>query len=251
MRVFQSWKEMIRRSFAAAGYRVTRSRPSNRFQAMDESLILLRSLGYDPKVVIDAGANVGTWTQMCYTVFPAASYHLIEPQPACVERLATLVQRIPRSEFHRVALTSPGVSTVWMSGAGTTGAWVTEERAEHDATEIVCPATTLDELLSKRISVHDRALLKLDLESHELAALMGSNELLPMLEVVITEVHFYPIGPIGGPILADMVAFFQTRDFELYDIACLSQRPRDMRLRMGDVVFVRRDSSLFGDRSWE
>jgi hypothetical protein len=48
-----------------------------------------------------------------------------------------------------------------------------------------------------------------------------------------------------------MVRFLGEHNFELYDFACLGARPRDMRLQMGDVIFVRRDSLLMADTSWQ
>jgi hypothetical protein len=38
----------------------------------------------------------------------------------------------------------------------------------------------------------------------------------------------------------DLVSYVRERGFELYDIASLSGRSRDYRLRVGDAVFVRR-----------
>ena len=244
------WKALARRSFELAGYRVTRLRPANRFQAMDEALLLLRGFGFDPRVVIDAGANVGTWTRMCRTIFPDATYHLIEPQPGYVEELQRAMRTVSQVEVHGVALTEPGIRSVRMCGAGSTGAWVARIH-EHSPDEIICPATTLDELLAHRVSAEDRPLLKLDLECHEIEALKGASRLLKAVEVALTEVHFFDINETGRPTFTDVLEFFKEREFEIYDIACLSQRPRDMRLRMGDVIFVRNDSQLLADRSWE
>ena len=244
------WKELALRSFELAGYRVTRMRPANRFQAMDEALLLLRGFGFDPRVVIDAGANVGTWTRVCRTIFPDAAYHLIEPQPGYVEEVRSALRTISKVEVHGVAVTEPGIGSVRMCGAGSTGAWVANP-GEHTPCEVVCPATTLDELLADRVSAEDRVLLKLDLECHEVTALTGARRLLKAVEVVLTEVQFYPANDNGRPTFSDVLAFLRERGFEIYDIACLSQRPRDMRLRMGDVVFVRNDSQLLADRSWE
>jgi len=139
-------------------------------------------------------------------------------------------------------VTEPGIGSVRMCGAGSTGAWVANP-GEH--------TPTLDELLADRVSAQDRALLKLDLECHEVTALTGASRLLKAVEVVLTEVQFYPANDNGRPTFSDVLAFLRERGFEIYDIACLSQRPRDMRLRMGDVVFVRNDSQLLADRSWE
>jgi len=236
------------------GYRVTRMRPANRFQAMEETLLLMRGFGYVPRVVIDGGANVGTWTQMIHPIFASAEFHLIEPQPACAEALQDLVGRMPRLTFHPVAVSEPGITRVRMIGGGEkgggTGAWVARpgEVAQGD---VECPATTLDALLASRVGPADRVLLKLDLEGHEVSALLGGSRLLQVVEVVLTELQFYEINDNGRPVFANIVDFLRERGFELYDFACLSQRPRDMRLRMGDVVFVRRDSPLLTDRSWE
>jgi len=108
------------------------------------------------------------------------------------------------------------------TGGGTGGHVARPGEWEPGAVE--CPATTLDGLLADRVVREDRALLKTDLEGHELTALQGARRLLDVVEVLLTE--------------------------ELYDFACLLQCPRDLRLCMGDVVFARRDSALLADGSW-
>jgi FkbM family methyltransferase len=247
-------KEWARKTFAFMGYRITRLRVANRFQAMDETLLLLRGFGYAPKVIIDCGANMGTWTKMVDAIFPTADFHLIEPQAACAPVLEDLVRYKARMTFHHIAVTEPGLTHVRMIGGGKhsggTGAWVARPD-EAGPDEVKYPATTLDALLADRVVPGDRALLKLDLEGHEVYTLLGALRLLQAVEVILTEVQFYDINNSGRPVFADMVNFLRERGFELYDFACLSQRPRDMRLRMGDVIFVRRDSPLLTDRSWE
>lgn len=41
-------KEVMRQTFRRMGYRVTRVRPQNRFNAMAETLAMMRELGYAP-----------------------------------------------------------------------------------------------------------------------------------------------------------------------------------------------------------
>lgn len=67
--------------------------PANRFDAMTDALLLLRDRGFNPRVVIDVGANVGTWTDLAKSVFPEARFHLVEPQTAC----SAALQRFSRS----------------------------------------------------------------------------------------------------------------------------------------------------------
>jgi FkbM family methyltransferase len=229
-------------------------RPANRFEAMDDALGLLKGYGYDPRVIIDGGANVGTWTRMAHGLFPAAYIHMVEPQPACHEELELLRQAVPNVELHPVALAEPGVNRVRMIGGGEagggTGAWIARPD-EHTAGEIMAPAATLDDLFASRITVDDRALLKLDLEHSEIPALNGASALLKKIEVILTEVQFFAVNDNGREVFGDVLNYLEERGFELYDIACLSQRPSDFRLRMGDVVFVRRGSQLLADTGWE
>lgn len=221
---------------------------------MDETLLLMQTLGFNPRVVIDAGANFGSWATMARAIFPVAEIHMVEPQPACAVTLRALCDADPRFAFHPFALTSPGVDSVRMIGGGDkgggTGAWVATPGEEAPG-EVICPAKTLDDLFSSSVTRADRPLLKLDLEGHELPALEGASALLADVEAILTEVQFFENNNNGRPVFADMLNFIRERGFELYDIACLSQRPRDMRLRMGDVVFVRADSELMKDKAWD
>jgi hypothetical protein len=133
-------------------------------------------------------------------------------------------------------------------GKGTGNRIVTSTTA--DATTEV-DATTLDELFADRVRPDDRALLKLDLEAHELMALRGASRLLAAVEVVVSEVQFCPINDNGLPTFTDLVLFLRECGFDLYDFASLLHRSRDMRLMQGDIVLVRRGTALLADRCWQ
>ncbi|MBS0517125.1 MAG: FkbM family methyltransferase [Proteobacteria bacterium] len=232
---------------ALTPYRITRSSP-NRFDAVEHSLGHLRRLGYAPRLVIDAGAHAGWFSLAARRTFPDAHIHMIEPQPACRAALEAL-SREPGFTFHPVALSaSSGTVAMVFAPERDTGGHVVWD-GEQPAAETEIEARTLDHLLVDGMTADDRALLKLDLQGHEMMALQGASATLPLVEVVLIEVSFFT--QIGAPIIADMVAFFEARGFALFDIAALAGRTRDDRLRQGDFVFVRRDSPLQADRGWE
>ena len=243
-------KERLQRALKRAGLRLERWRPANRFSGLDDTLMMLRDRGYDPRVVIDAGANMGQWTAAASKVFTSARFEMIEPQPACHPVLRAVAADRPNTRLHPVAVSKPGCTAVAMTGVaehGNTGAWV----VEHDdpRREESFPAVTFDDLFGD-VSRDDRALLKLDIEGHELAALSGAQRLLTSVEVIVTEVQFFEIGDNGLPCVGDVVSFLNDKGFSLYDVATLSGRERDTRLALGDLVFARKDSALCLDTRW-
>lgn len=239
-------KETIRDVAAAAGWTVHRW-PSNRYDAMNESLLLLARAGFAPQCVIDVGANVGHWTDMAVETFDAREHHLVEPQPDCHLALARF--EAPRFTVHKFAVTSEDMTSVQMV-AGGTGAWVTSKQDQVGVPLEEYPARSLDGLIAGRVHAVDRPLLKLDVESHELEVLRGAPRVMEAVEVIVTEFQLFRREP-WRPLLSDVIEFLRPRGFHLYDFAALSARPRDLRLRQGDAVFVKEGSPLFTDTSWE
>lgn len=240
-------KEVAKRLIALTPFRVVRG-ASNRYQAIGECLQHLARLGYAPRQIIDGGAHLGWFALEARAVFPAATVHLVEPQPACRAALEAMAAD-RRYVFHPYALTSaPGTVSMTCSDAPNTGALIARSAARSTQATVSVEASTLDLLFSAICQSSDRTLLKLDLQGHELQALEGASVLLKSIEVTLVEVPFF--GEAGQPTAFDIVAFFDRSGFDLFDIASLSGRPRDDRLREGDLVFVRRGSPLSTDAAW-
>ena len=66
------------------------------------------------------------------------------------------------------------------------------------------------------------------------------------VEVILAEVSVW-----FSPSAVDIMCYLRDMNFEWYDVAALNGRTRDNRLCQGDFVFVRADSNLAADRSWE
>ncbi len=239
-------KAIIKSLLARTPYRVIRRTDMNRFQAIEDCMRGLEARAYRPRVIIDGGAHLGEFTLLARKSFPDTEwFHLFEPQHACIEPLRKLCA-LENFILHECALSNrSGTLRFLRTDEPHTGAHVIEDEAA--ATDV--NARTLDEVLETKLDRDHRALLKLDLQGHELDALKGGTKLLRSIEVVLTEVSFYVQSRI--PIAAEIIAFMSSLGFVLYDIASLSGRPRDNRLREGDLVFVRQDSPLLEDCHWE
>jgi len=238
-------KDLARRLLALTPYRLVRGAP-NRFQAIDDSLRHLRRLGYAPRQIIDGGAHLGWFALLARQIFPDAAIHMIDPQPACRVALEDLAARHGFG-FHPYALSDqPGAVPMVSGDQPNTGAHLGQ--AGPSEKTVMVDATTLDTLFADKCKPGDRTLLKLDLEGHEMPALHGAARLLALVEVILIEVSFFRQD--DNPAAADFIGFLVGAGFELFDIATLGGRARDDRLRLGDLVFVRRDSALRADNAW-
>jgi FkbM family methyltransferase len=239
-------KAIIKSLLARTRYRVTRQTDMNRFQAIDECMRGLEARAFKPRVIIDGGAHLGQFALLARKSFPGAEdFHLFEPQQACFEQLRSLCAR-EGFILHECALSSRAGTLRFVStDRPSTGAYVVQDNAP--ATEV--DARTLDEVLDGKLEPGHHALLKLDLQGHELDALRGGEKALRSIEVVLIEVSLY--SQSGPPVATEVIAFMTAMGFALYDIASLSGRPRDNRLREADLVFVRQNSQLLADCQWD
>jgi FkbM family methyltransferase len=237
-------KNLIKLIMSHTPYRIIRDRGANRFQAIGTSLRAMKTRGFVPGVVIDGGANVGSFSIAAQSIFPHAAFHLVEPQPACSEPLRKLCAA-KGFVFHECALAEEqGRIGMTKTLEPNTGAHITADPEKS----VSVAADTLDALFGS-VTRDDRALLKLDLQGYELHALRGGKAFLKSVEAILTEVSFF--AQAYEPTIAELVSFLDESGFQLYDIAALAGRTRDNRLNQGDFIFVRRGSQLLEDGRWE
>lgn len=237
-------KKIIKAIFAQTPYRIVRDRGANRFQAVDVALRNMKDRGFLPRAVIDGGAHLGSFSLAAKQIFPRATFHLIEPQPACRVPLKALCAK-EGFVLHEYALADQvGKISLSPTAEPNTGAHVVPNSDTGNV-----KASTLDALFGQRISANDRTLLKLDLQGYELHALRGGLALLPSIEVILAEVSFY--AQAYEPSIIDLMNFLDSNGFQLYDIAAISGRRRDNRAHQGDFIFARKGSQLLDDTRWE
>jgi FkbM family methyltransferase len=178
----------------------------------------------------------------------------VEPQDGCLPALKRLAAGSPHIHVHATAVTRPGVRTVVMIGGGDdhagTGNFIptrTIAAAAHNPTSY--PSTTLDALFADLTS--SRLLLKIDVEGHELAVLEGARALLQRVEVIVSEFWMYRSDEQEMATLPELLKTLQQAGFVLYDFGALHGRRSDNRLMSGDAIFVRDDSPLVANSSWD
>jgi FkbM family methyltransferase len=229
-------------------YRVSRS-PPNRFGAIQHFMRRMAGAGHRPDIIIDGGAHSGWFALAAHAAFPEAEIRMIEPQPSCAPILKGLADR-HGLHFHPVAITSERkvVRMICDEVGLDTGANIAQA-GELGRANLEVQGVSLDELFAADCRSDVRVLLKLDLQGHELEALRGATRLLRSTDLVLTEVSFFV--QMADPTIAEIVRFCDEAGFDLYDVVAIAGRRRDDRARQADFVFVRRNTALWADRSWE
>jgi FkbM family methyltransferase len=208
------------------------------------SLENLRRCGFSPASVIDVGAFAGDWTTRTRTIWPAAKYLMIEPQPNKQERLRGMCNESVFLEQALLGSVRSEAVPFHIDDLG--GSSVLEQTMDKCPSTESLPMKTLDDVITGR-KMTGPILLKADVQGYELEVLRGATETLPRVEVILLEVSTLPYN-IGAPLFSEVVAFMAERRFLVYDFNHIHRRQSDDAAFQVDVLFVREDSALRSEK---
>jgi FkbM family methyltransferase len=208
--------------------------------SLGAGLSQLRGNGFLPNSVIDVGANRGNWTLETQSVFPSASFVLVDADPANDAFLAQVCSSRPHCKYFITLLGAESRDGIRFYQMGT-GSSVLSERSLADRNELSLRMNTLDDLVAAEVK--SPILLKLDVQGYELEVLRGAVKTLSEAEVVIIECSLIQYNE-GAPLFAEVVSFMGERGFVVYDFCGQMRRANDGALFQMDVIFVRENSRL-------
>ncbi len=183
---------------------------------------LLDRKGISSCRAFDVGANVGDWTQSFIQKFPQSKVVAFEPGAAAFEALVGRFKNLANVECENLGLSDKNGEVTLFSDADISGlSSLHKRRLDHfaitfDKTELI-RVVTLDSWISSREEGGVPLILKLDVEGHELSALLGATETLKEIELVQFEFG-------GGNIdshtyFQDFWYLFADLNFELYRLS--------------------------------
>jgi FkbM family methyltransferase len=139
-----------------------------------------------PRLVVDAGANIGMATLYFAQTFPDARIVAIEPEPSNFAALRVNCEGLPNVSLKHAALW-PVRAALQLADSRAEN-WMFSVRPASDAGDVV-PAITIPEILAE--SGADRIdLLKLDIEGAERELFSDAcEEWLPRVRMIVIELH--------------------------------------------------------------
>lgn len=241
-------KNGIQKFLRTVGWELRRIQKNPR-NSLKGVLSQLQQKNIQPATVLDVGAALGSWSSICFEVFPHATYCLIEPLSEYENALQKTVANIPHASYHLTAISSDEHEKTLFIHPDLVGSSFREEHEPHtqQATQQrTVPCQTIDGICKqKRLS--GSYLLKLDIQGAELEALAGAQATLQATEVIIMEVSLIECLR-NTPLITDVMGALRMKGFVPYDIFGHNYRPIDSALAQVDMVFVPSSSTLLSNK---
>jgi FkbM family methyltransferase len=129
-------------------------------------------------VIVDCGANIGTWALAAASRFPNATIHAFEPIPETVVTLEQATATVPKITVHRAALSdTDGVAVMAVDDADRATASLAVAATSPARRNVEVIVTTGDSFMTAH-SIDRVRLLKIDAEGHDLVVLRGFEDAL-------------------------------------------------------------------------
>jgi FkbM family methyltransferase len=208
----------------------------------------LNTIGFKPNQIFDVGAYKGEFAQLCLNIWPQAKV-------ACFEALEPQLQKIQQLADKNSAISIfPGLLGAEYCeqvplNLSETASSVLEEHISQNFAVQYYTMRTIDQIVSQHFSNSPPDFLKIDVQGYELEVLKGAEKTLPKIQVILAEINLLDIHK-EVPLIAEIIAWLNERDWVAYDICGLTRRPLDRTLWQADFIFVPRSSSLRADKRW-
>lgn len=166
------------------------------------------------RLALDVGCHAGHWTDQLLNRQPAAKVVGFEPTPDLADRLEAKYADEARFSLERAALGQvPGLATLYVQGESSVNSLVHNPAADL-VDEIEVAVTTGDEFLA-RVGLDQIDYLKIDVEGHDLQALLGFSKALKAGAIGVVQFEYNEWNAISHSLLGDFYALLEPLGYTL------------------------------------
>ncbi len=204
----------------------------------------LKQIGFEPKHIVDVGANHGTWTRETLKYFPDAYYTLLEPQYWLKDSINDLLASNSKVVFNAVgAGAAEGTFDFTLLDRDDSCSFkFTEEEAKAAGfKQIKLPVVTLNNFLpTTNLPAPD--LIKIDAEGLDIEVLKGAGNYFGKTEVFMVEVGI--ANKIFDNSFLTMINYMDSNGYTLFDITDLNRPFTPAVLWLAELVFIKKDGFI-------
>jgi FkbM family methyltransferase len=175
-------------------------------------------------IILDVGANIGTYTAEAISKIPNAQIHLFEPSKNNFEKLQSRFAGNPNIHLNNLAISDiSGVANLYTDEYGSGLASLTKRKLEHfdisfDKSEVIT-TIRLEEYWNNTLHRSVIDILKIDIEGHELDALESLGDGIAHIKIV--QFEFGGCNIDTKTYFQNFWHFFQRNNFDVYRISPL------------------------------
>ena len=203
------------------------------------------ALGFEPKHIVDVGANHGTWTREILRYVPDAYYTLLEPQNWLQPSFQDILDQNKKVEYHPVGAGKEEGSfnfTIVNRDDSCSFRYTEKEAKEKGFKQIEIPVITLNKIVEKQINKPFPDLVKIDAEGLDIEVLEGASDLFGKTEVFMVEAAVF--NKSFDNTIAKLIRYMENKGYVVFDITDLNRPFQPQLLWLIELVFVRKDGVL-------
>jgi FkbM family methyltransferase len=202
---------------------------------MIQHLFNLRKLGYVPDTILDIGACLGEWTNMCRGVYPDASFYLFEP--IAYPELERVKQHMPRTIVFHALLDDTTRDVDWYEKRNTGDSMFRERTPNYkDCVPVKKTTIPLHELIDPYLPLMNRVMIKIDRQGAEIPILRGAGDILQKTDFILLEIPFFGQYNEGVPGFLEHIRYMDEIGYVPFDL--LDHHYVKDYLIQVDVLFV-------------
>ncbi|MFZ2282373.1 MAG: FkbM family methyltransferase [Lutibacter sp.] len=202
------------------------------------------TMGFNPKHIVDIGANHGTWTREALKYFPEAHYTLLEPQKWLESSFQDILDSNPKVQFYPVGAGEKEGSfqfTIVDRDDSCSFRYTEEEAKVAGFEQIEIPVVTLNKLLADSdLPIPD--IIKIDAEGLDLEVLKGASNLFGKTEIFMVEAGV--VNKIFDNSFLKLINFMDQNNYRLFDITDINRPFQPKVLWLVELVFVKKDGYI-------
>jgi len=204
----------------------------------------LKKFGFDPKHIVDVGANHGTWTRESLHFFPNAYYTLVEPQYWMEESISDILKTNDKVKFHPYGAGETEGSfqfTILGRDDSCSFKYTEEEAKAKGYKQLTLPVITLNKLLAET-GLPTPDIIKIDAEGLDIQVLKGASNYFGKTEIFMVEAGV--VNKSFDNSFLKLINFMDENGYRLFGITDLNRPYEPKVLWLVELVFVRKGGHI-------
>ena len=182
---------------------------------MVKKLIDLKNGGFNPKKILDIGANIGEFYDICKSIWGDSEIYLVEANKNC----ETILKSKSNNIFIEVLGDKDNDEVIfYMTTENTlcTGNSLYLEKTKHYSEDKLIKEKRLTKTINNLFKDIEFDLIKIDTQGSELDILKGASKILNNTKFIIIETSIKEYN-IGAPLENEVIRYMESIGFDGYD----------------------------------